>query len=61
MDKLSPTEQTFSDSDKIYRRSDFTEEAVTTMQKNFDDGMIASYLKAKKLIDASVPIIRADL
>lgn len=42
---------------RVYRRRDFTPDAVETMRANFDAGMMPAYLGAKPSRDAAFPLV----
>ncbi|MEK8023152.1 MAG: formyltransferase family protein [Candidatus Hydrogenedentota bacterium] len=42
---------------KVFRRKDFSAEAVRLMRGNFESGMVASYLQEKSKRDAARPLI----
>lgn len=45
-------------SEKLYKKKDFTEEAVSLMYKNFNDGIISNYLENKLSYDINYPIVQ---
>lgn len=59
--ELKKQKQITVETDKYYKKKDFTEESVKEMLQNFSNNMIKKYLDNKENIDRKVPIIQNKL
>jgi hypothetical protein len=58
---LKPSFPQYGDFKKLYKKKDFTEEAVATLYANFKDGMIEEYLKNMHEQNIVFPIVSNTL
>lgn len=62
-ESLSPCRPTLPEGrqELVYRRADFTPEAVVRLYQRFEDGLIESYLSAREEREERALIVRADM
>lgn len=59
--KIKTQKQIISKKQKIYKKKDFNEGSLMSLNKNFENRMIQNYLNSKNERDKLVPIINMDI